>query len=258
MPSDSSSNPRTALITGAGRGIGQAIARRLARDGFDIAACDLNDSDLAATAEQVREIGRKVHIAAFDVCDSTPCRAFVDDVHATLGGPHVLVNNAAVMPVKLVAELTEREIDLQLDVNLKAAIIFSQAAAPRMRDAGGGVILHMSSAQGHIGSATTAVYAATKAGLRVLAQAQAKELAADGIRVCTVSPGTVDSPMLHERAAAYDDPAKYIREADAVHPRGRIATAEEVAAVFSFLASDAAANITATDIRCDGGLAVAG
>lgn len=247
------------LVTGAGRGIGRAIALRLAAEGSAVAVCDFADQEAAETAEQVRTLGVETHWAGFDIQDSARCRSFVAEVNAKLGGLTILVNNAAIMPTQPVETLQEAMIDQVLAVNLKAAIVLSQAVIAPMRSAGKGVILHMSSAQGYIGSPKLGVYAATKAALRILAQSQAKELAVDGIRVNSVSPGTVDSPMFHEAAAAYPEgPAEFRRLADQCHPRGQIATMDEVAAVFAFLASEDAANITATDIRCDGGLVAAG
>lgn len=250
---------RVAVVTGAGPGIGGAIARRLAADGARVAVCDLEPDDAEGTAAAVRAAGGEAMAAGFDVQDADAVRAFVDRVGEAWGGVSVLVNNAAIMPVQATTAMSVELIDRVLRVNLRAPVVFSQAAVPWMRRGGGGVILHMSSAQGYVGSATMGVYAATKAGLRVLAQAQAKELAADGVRVNSVSPGSVDSPMFaHEAGKDPDGPEAYLRRAEALHPRGRIGSPEEVAAAFAFLASDDAANITATDLRCDGGLVVAG
>ncbi|HZC59175.1 MAG TPA: SDR family oxidoreductase, partial [Chthoniobacterales bacterium] len=150
-------------------------------------------------------------------------------------------------------------IDLILQVNLRAPILFSRFVIPSMRAAGGGSITHMASVTGHNGHPGITVYGATKGALIALARGQAIELAKDNIRVNSVSPGTIDSPMLHrflmENAS---DVEKARRAFDLLHPRGKVGSVEEVAAVFVFLASDEAANITATDIRCDGGYAVRG
>ncbi|MEM6332860.1 MAG: SDR family oxidoreductase [Planctomycetota bacterium] len=249
---------RVALVTGAGRGIGQAIAWRLAAEGASVAVCDLAAEDASHTAARARELGVDAISEGFDVQDATKISEFVKQTGQELGGVDVLVNNAAIMPVQTVESMSVELLDRVWQVNVRAAVLFSQAAAPWMRRSGGGVILHMSSAQGYLGSGGMGVYAATKAGLRILAQAQAKELAPDGIRVNTVSPGAVDSPMFeHEAAKDPEGPEVYRRNANALHPRGRIATMDEVAAAFAFLASDDAANITATDLRCDGGLVVA-
>jgi NAD(P)-dependent dehydrogenase (short-subunit alcohol dehydrogenase family) len=250
---------RPALITGAGRGIGLAIAQRFAAEGAIIHVCDLSDDLVGEGVEAIRAAGGQADGEAFDVRDADAIQAFVDRAGRSNDGVSILVNNAAVMPVQPIETMAVESVDQVLAVNLRAPILFSNAALPWMRRRSGGVILHTASTQAHVGSPHMAVYAATKAGLVVLAQAQAKSWAADGIRVNTVSPGTVDSPMFEYEANRHPEgPEAYRRTADRLHPRGRIATMDEVAATFAFLASDDAANITATDLRCDGGLAVAG
>jgi NAD(P)-dependent dehydrogenase (short-subunit alcohol dehydrogenase family) len=181
----------------------------------------------------------------------------VQDTADQLGGIDVLVNNAAVMPVAPNEEISADTVDHVLDVNLRGAILFSKHVIPHMRAAGGGSIIHMSSVTGHNGHPGVVAYGATKGGLMALARGQAMELADDGIRVNTVSPGTVDSPMLHrflEEEA--DDSEEARRGFDEMHPRGTVASINEVAAAFVFLASDDAANVTGTDLRCDGGFCV--
>jgi NAD(P)-dependent dehydrogenase (short-subunit alcohol dehydrogenase family) len=130
---------------------------------------------------------------------------------------------------------------------------------PYMRASGGGAVVHMASVTGHNGHPGVVVYGATKGGLMALARGQAMELAKDNIRVNTVSPGTVDSPMLHRFLVEEAENKEKARAGfDAIHPRGRIASVEEVASVVVFLASDEAVNITGEDIRCDGGYCIQG
>ncbi len=249
---------RLALVTGTGDGIGRAIALAFAREGARLAVCDVNASALEETAGLLRAARAEVLPRAFDLQDAAACQAFVRDTAGHFGRLDILVNNAAVMPVGPVEGEDEALIDRTLSVNLRAPILLSKYATPFLKKRGG-VILHMSSVTGHNGFPGVAVYGATKGALMALARGQAMELAPFGIRVNTVSPGTVDSPMLHrflKENAAHPDSAR--RAFDRIHPRGRIGTVEEVAAVFTFLASDEAANITATDIRCDGGFCVQG
>jgi NAD(P)-dependent dehydrogenase (short-subunit alcohol dehydrogenase family) len=180
-------------------------------------------------------------------------------VHSRFNRIDCLVNNAAVMPVAQSEVIEPETIDLILQVNLRAPILFSRFVIPSMRAAGGGSIIHMASVTGHNGHPGITVYGATKGALIALARGQAIELAKDNIRVNSVSPGTVDSPMLHRFLIENASNVQEARRAfDRLHPRGKIGSIEEVAAVFVFLASDEAANITATDIRCDGGYAVRG
>ena len=163
------------------------------------------------------------------------------------------------MPVAPADAIEPDTIDQILAVNLRAPILFTRFVIPHLREGGGGSIIHMASVTGHNGHPGITVYGATKGGLIALARGQAIELAKDNIRVNTVSPGTVNSPMLHRFLAENATDVEKARAAfDRLHPRGKVASIEEVAAVFVFLASDEAANITATDIRCDGGYAVQG
>jgi NAD(P)-dependent dehydrogenase (short-subunit alcohol dehydrogenase family) len=250
---------KTALVTGSGDGIGRGIALAFAREGADLALCDINTKTLEETRAAVAATGRRALARCVDIRDDQQIRNFVEATAAEYGRIHIVVNNAAVMPVVPTAEITAETIDQILSVNLRAPILFSKYAIPHLRRAGGGSIIHMASVTGHNGHPGVTVYGATKGALIALARGQAMELAADHIRVNTVSPGTVDSPMLHRFLRENATDLDRARTAfDRVHPRGRIGSIAEVAAVFVFLASDESANITAADIRCDGGYCVQG
>ena len=250
---------RIALITGTGDGIGRGIAVAFAEEGAKLAVCDVNDTALTDTERILAKITADVLAEQVDVRDPAQIQSFVESSGERYGRIDCLVNNAAVMPVVPTEELNAAIVDQILEANLRALILFSKAVIPYMRKGHGGSIIHMASVTGHLGHPGISVYGATKGGLMALARGQAVELARDNIRVNTVSPGTVDSPMLHrflEDNAT--DPAAARISFDRLHPRGRVGTIEEVAAVFVFLASAEAANITGTDIRCDGGYAAAG
>ncbi len=250
---------KAAIITGAGNGIGQAAALALAAEGTRIAICDLDEEGLSQTAQLTKKYNHEIFTSRFDIRDCRAIERFVQSAHEQFGQIDILVNVAGIMPVALNEEIDEAVVDDILAVNLKAPVIFTKHVIPLMRKTGGGSVIHMASVTGHNGHPGVVVYGATKGGLMALARGQAMELAKDRIRVNTVSPGTVDSPMLHrflEEEA--EDKEKARAGFDAIHPRGTIASVEEVASVVVFLASDASANITGEDIRCDGGYCVQG
>jgi NAD(P)-dependent dehydrogenase (short-subunit alcohol dehydrogenase family) len=252
-------NGKVAIVTGAGDGIGRGIALAFAKEGAKLAVCDLNKATVHETEVLTRAIGADVVSKPVDVRSPAEIESFIRNVKDRFGRIDCLVNNAAVMPVAPTESIEPDTIDRILQVNLRAPILFTRFVIPHMRAAGGGSIIHMASVTGHNGHPGITVYGATKGGLIALARGQAIELAKDNIRVNTVSPGTVDSPMLHRFLAENATDVEKARAAfDRLHPRGKIASIAEVAAVFVFLACDEAANITATDIRCDGGYAVQG
>jgi NAD(P)-dependent dehydrogenase (short-subunit alcohol dehydrogenase family) len=248
---------KAAIVTGAGDGIGRGIAWAFAWEGADLAICDINADTLEETHVALGRTKRRVFARPVDIRNSGQVASFVEEAARELGRIDILVNNAAIMPVGPVETITEETLDQILQVNLRAPVLFSKYAIPHLRAAGGGAIIHMASVTAHNGHPGVVVYGATKGALIALARGQAMELAPDNIRVNTISPGTVDSPMLHRFLKENANDMQKAREAfDRMHPRGKVATIPEVAAVFVFLASDEAANITATDIRCDGGFCV--
>jgi len=250
---------KVAIVTGAGDGIGRGIALAFAQEGAKLAVCDLNKATVYETQAKIRQSGADVIAEPIDIRSPAEIQSFVKNVKDHFGRIDCLVNNAAVMPVVPAESIEPETIDEILQVNLRAPILFTRFVIPHMRAAGAGSIIHMASVTGHNGHPGITVYGATKGGLIALARGQAIELAKDNIRVNTVSPGTVDSPMLHRFLAENaTDPQRARAAFDRLHPRGKVASIPEVAAVFVFLASDEAANITATDIRCDGGYAVQG
>jgi NAD(P)-dependent dehydrogenase (short-subunit alcohol dehydrogenase family) len=250
---------RVALITGTGDGIGRGIAIAFAEEGAKLAICDVNHAALVETERILARITADVLPSEVDVRDPAQIQSFVELAGERYGRIDCLVNNAAVMPVVLTEELNAGIVDHILEVNLRAPILFTKAVIPYLRKANGGSIIHMASVTGHLGHPGISVYGATKGGLIALARGQAVELARDNIRVNTVSPGTIDSPMLHRFLQDNaTDPSAARVSFDRLHPRGRVGSIEEVAALFVFLASAEAVNITATDIRCDGGYAAAG
>jgi 3-oxoacyl-[acyl-carrier protein] reductase len=185
---------RVALVTGAARGIGAAIALRLAQEGCDIAVVDLSAEACAETVAAVERCGRRAIAVAADVSDETAVQQAVEQVAASLGAPTVLVNNAGVLRDRTLGKLTLDDWNVVIDVNLRSAFLTSRAVLPHMRAAGWGRIVNLSSiaALGVFGEAN---YSAAKAGIQGLTRTLAIELGAFGVTVNAVAPGFVVTDM---------------------------------------------------------------
>ena len=238
---------KIALVTGAGRGIGQAIALAFAREGARVAVTDIDPTTAQATA---RRIGRAKALALqMDVADSGSVRDGFDAIDRTWGRIDVAVTNAAVEPIVPFLELTEATWDRIIDVNLKGTFLVAQAAARRMARRRRGVIITLSSVNAEVARPESAAYAATKGGVRQLTKAMAIALAPHGIRVNAIGPGTVVTGLTRHLL-------KNRRWRDAVYartPMQRVAEPREIAEVAVFLASDASSYMTGSTVYVDGG-----
>lgn len=250
---------KIAIVTGAGEGIGRGIALALAREGADVAVCARTRAGVEETARQVAAIGRRTHFGFFDVADEAAIIRFVAETGERLGPPTVLVPNAATMPWVNLAEMSAEDMDTCYSVKVRSAALLVKHCIPHMKSTRSGSIVFMASVTGNTGLPKLSFYGAMNAALIGLARGLAIELAPFGVRVNSVSPGTVDSPMLHRFAVELGSDMTTMRPLfNAAHPRGQVASIEEVAATFAFLAGSDAANITATDLRCDGGFSYKG
>ena len=235
---------KTALVTGAARGIGQAIAVGLAEAGADLVLCDLQEDWLEETAQAVTGLGRSVTCRAVDVSDA----ATVDAVVKAAGRIDVLVNNAGITRDTLMLRMSEEDWDAVLSVNLKGTFLFTKAVARPMMKQRAGAIVNIASIIGLIGNAGQCNYAASKAGVIALTKSSAKELAGRNIRVNAVAPGFIESKMT-------DVLSEDVREKmlDAV-PMGRFGQPEDVARTVLFLASDASSYMTGQVLTVSGGM----
>ncbi|MAG36418.1 MAG: beta-ketoacyl-ACP reductase [Dehalococcoidia bacterium] len=240
-----------ALVTGGSVGIGRAIALALGQAGADVAVNFRTHADEAEEiAAEVRSLGRQAATIRADVRDSAAVEAMITWVTTTLGKLTILVNNAGVAGPGLLAEISDDDWDLILDVNLKGAFLCCRAAVPRILASGGGSIINIGSNAGRTGGTPHQIaYAASKAGLDGLTRALARELVEQGVRVNCVAPTTVATDMVLGRAGA-DELADRARSI----PLGRFGEPVDVGAAVVFLANDkSASSITGQTLYVNGG-----
>ena len=241
---------RAALVTGAGRGIGRSCALALAGAGAELWLMSRTLDEVERVAGEIRAAGGKAHALACDVTDSAALKRAIGAIPLL----DVLVNNAGSNIPEPFVEVSEEHLDRLLELNVRAAFLAAQAAAKKMletpdRKARGGAIVNMSSQMGHVGAAGRSVYCLSKHALEGLTKAMALELAPHGIRVNSVAPTFVETPMT-EPMFARPEFARWVNER---LPLGRIGKPEEVAAAVLFAASPAASLMTGTSLVVDGG-----
>jgi len=241
---------KRAIVTGAARGIGRAIAEELAAEGADLALCDLQADWLAETAAAVEARGRRAARIAVDVGDGGAVAAAVGSAAETLGGLDILVNNAGITRDTFLARMSEEDWDAVLRVNLKGTFLFTRAVTRPMMKQRGGVIVNIASIIGLIGNAGQCNYAASKAGVIAFTKSAAKELASRGIRVNAVAPGFIETKMTE---ALPEDVRRRMLEAI---PMQRFGSARDVARVVVFLAGEDSSYMTGQVLTVSGGMAM--
>ena len=239
---------KVSVITGGARGIGLAIAEKLAKEGTDIAICDVNDESLNTARSELEKTGRKVLTSKVDVTNFGEVQSFVQKILDNFGRIDILINNAGITRDGLLVRMGEADWDAVINVNLKGTFNCTKALAKPMMKQRGGKIINIASIIGIIGNAGQANYAASKGGIIAFTKSIAKELAPRNINVNAIAPGFIQTDMTAVLAEnVRNEMLKLI-------PLGKFGTPSDVADLVVFLVSDNSAYITGQVIQVDGGM----
>ncbi|MDA8216325.1 MAG: glucose 1-dehydrogenase [Dehalococcoidales bacterium] len=250
---------KVAIVTGAGRGIGRAVSLRLARDGADVVAADIDLATAESTAKEVAAIGRRSLAVQLDVSDQAAAREKLSRAVADMGRVDILVNNAGIVQAKSWLELTNEDIDRMFAINVKGIIFCSQAIADHLTSQRSGRVINMASVAAKIGRPLYAHYSASKAAVVNVTRALAMYFAPYGITCNSVCPGFVDTKMweyLDEELGRIEGRPKgeTFKQRVSTIPLGRAEVPDDVASVVSFLASDDSSYMTGQSLVVDGGV----
>jgi len=243
-----------AIVTGAGSGIGQASAVRLAEEGAIVVCADINESAAKATAESITSTGARAIAAGIDISDSGACSALVEQTVSDFGSIDILVNNAGVNLPGVFHEVSNETIDRTLNVNVKGAMYLTRASIPYMLKKGNGSIVNMSSVNGLVSEPYLSVYSASKGAIVMFTRGIALDYAKQGIRCNAICPGWVDTPINHAHAKMLGGLDHVYKTIDSFQPIGRPGTSREIANLVLFLASDESSFMTGSIVSADGGM----
>ena len=245
---------KVAIVTGAASGIGRAAAGLLAREGARVAVTDIVSEAGREAAEQISRLGGQARYWRMDTTDEQAVQSVFADVVATFGQLDVLVNNAGIAGVsKPTHELTLEEWNRTISVNLNGVFLCTKHAIPLLRRASGGSIINVSSVYGLVGAPNVPAYHAAKGGVRLMSKTDALLYAADGIRVNSVHPGFIWTPMVADRFREQGIVEEGRRQLDRLHPLGHVGEPEDIAYGILYLASDEAKFVTGSELVIDGG-----
>jgi NAD(P)-dependent dehydrogenase (short-subunit alcohol dehydrogenase family) len=248
---------RVAIVTGAASGIGRASAIAFAREGARVVAVDIDKRNGEETAAMIAALGREAFFAHADVANEVDVKLFVQEALALWGRIDILFNNAGVVLVKPLEEMTGDEWDRVMSINVKSAFLAIKYAVPHMRRGGGGAILNTGSIASFTGQLGTPVYSASKGAIALLTKSLALDYGLDRIRVNCICPGITDTPMLREHLGHGSEGEARIRSRLSRVPSGEILTPEDVARAALYLVSDDSIGITGVLHVVDGGLLAA-
>ena len=245
---------KVAIVTGAGAGIGEASAIRLAEEGAKVICADINAAAAEATAQKIRETGGTARAAAIDISDYQQCDAVVADAIKEFGTVDILVNNAGVNLPGVFHEVSNETIDRTLSVNIKGAMYLTRAVLPAMLKQGSGSIVNMSSVNGLVSEPFLSVYSASKGAIVMFTRGIALDYAKTGVRCNAICPGWVDTPINHAHAKMLGGLDHVYKTIDSFQPIGRPGTPREIANLVLFLASDESSFMTGSIVSADGGM----
>jgi NAD(P)-dependent dehydrogenase (short-subunit alcohol dehydrogenase family) len=245
---------KVAIVTGGSVGIGHSACNLLAREGALVAVTDLLDSEGQETARRIREDGGKAEFWHLDVRNESEVKAVFHAVNEHFGGINVLVNNAGIAGVnRPTHEITEEEWDALMAVNVKGVFFCTKHAIPYMQKAKGGSIINLSSIYGLIGAGDIPPYHASKGAVRLMAKNDALIYAAENIRVNSVHPGFIWTPLVEKFAGEQGGVAEVRKQLDTLHPIGHIGEPDDIGWGIVYLASEEAKFITGSELVIDGG-----
>ena len=250
-------NGRVAIVTGGARGIGEAISKSLATDGFGVVVADLRRQEAEATAAAIGQAGGTAIAVELDVTSTESVNAGLASARETFGAVDVLVNNAGWDDLKPFLQTDESFWDRVIEVNFKGALRLTQGVLPGMIERGWGRIINIGSDAGRVGSSLESVYSGAKGGVIAFTKTIARETARKGVTANAVCPGPTDTPFLREVIAKQGDADKVIGAMVSGVPMKRLAQPQEIAAAVRFFAADDAGYVTGQTLSVSGGLTMA-
>lgn len=249
---------KTAVVTGAATGIGEAVALAFGREGANVVVVDVNQDEAEGTLAAITAGGGTGIAVIADVSKASDCEKIASEAVSAFGRIDYLVASAGIQTYGTVVDTDEDTWDRTLSVNLKGIYLAAKYCVPEMIKGGGGAIVNVASVQGLMSQPNVAAYAASKGAVIAMTRTMALDHAKDNIRVNSLCPGSIDTPLLRFAAdmISPDDPAGAIVEWGKLHPLGRVGQPSEMAEVVLFLVSDAASFMTGAAVVADGGLTI--
>jgi len=245
---------KVAIVTGAAFGLGRATARRMAEEGASVAVLDMMEGEGGELAREITASGREAHFWRCDVSSETEVASVIDAVAGRYGRIDILVNNAGVAGInKPTHEITEAEWDFVQGINVKGVFFCTKHAIPHLQRAGGGSIINLSSIYGLVGGADVPPYHASKGAVRLMTKTDALIYAPDRIRVNSIHPGFIQTPMVEHHLETMEDRDAARKAVEALHPLGHIGEPDDIAWGAVYLASDEAKFVTGAELVIDGG-----